>query len=169
MLFRRRDKLALWHRARQYVWPSMGWGRTFHYFRHRIFRNTLSTHDIAGGLALGVAVSFTPLIGTHLLQAFSFAWLFRLNVLAAFAGTVFGNPWTFPFIFWLDYKVGIFLFGLFGVDGIPALMLLTGGVVCALLVWPLTYAMLYYPVKGAQRAYRLQKILRHRKKKKGSA
>lgn len=168
MLFRRRNNPGLWHKARQYVWPSMGWTRTYHYFRHRIFRNTLGTHEIAGGMAVGMAVSFTPLIGTHLLQALLFAWLFRLNVLAAFAATVIGNPWTFPFIFWLDYRVGAWVFGLFGMEGAAALMMLVGGVLCALLVWPLAYMVLYYPVKGAQRAYRLQKILRRRKGKKAS-
>ena len=33
----------------------------------------------------------------------------RGNLIAATVGTIFGNPWTFPF-FYLDYKIGVLFY-----------------------------------------------------------
>ena len=182
-MFRRREKQTLIRRIREAIWPSMGWNRTYDYYRHRIFRRSTSTYQIAAGLAIGVAVSFIPLIGTHFFQAIFLAWMARTNILAAFIGTAFGNPWTFPLIFWLDYKIGTLIFGAFGREGQIALPpeltwgylldnpmslflpMVAGGYVCALLVGPLVYGMIYYPVKGMRRSYRYQRIKRLRRRR----
>jgi len=165
------------------IWPSMGWRRTYHYFRHRLFRNSDSSHKITGGLATGCAVSFTPFIGTHLLQAAFFAWIFRLNVLAALIGTIIGNPWTFPAMFWLDYQVGDFVFQLFGIEEMVALPevltleylfqnplklflpMTLGGIIFALICWPLAYLALFFPVKVMRRAYYYQRLRLKRRKR----
>ena len=55
-------------------------------------------NSVAIGVACGVAVSFTPFVGAHLVLAMLTAWFLRGNVVAAVLGTAFGNPWTFPFI-----------------------------------------------------------------------
>ena len=34
------------------------------------------------------------------------AWILRGSMAAAIIGTLFGNPWTFPFIWYLSYEVG---------------------------------------------------------------
>ena len=62
--------------------------------------------SVAIGMAWGVAVSFTPLLGFHLIICYLGTWLMKGNLIAATVGTIIGNPWTFPFIFYLDYKVG---------------------------------------------------------------
>ena len=62
--------------------------------------------SVAIGIAWGVAVSFTPLLGFHLIICYLGTWLMKGNLIAATVGTIIGNPWTFPFIFYLDYKVG---------------------------------------------------------------
>ena len=61
-------------------------------------------------MAWGVAVSFTPLLGFHLIICYLGTWLMKGNLIAATVGTIIGNPWTFPFIFYLDYKVGTTIF-----------------------------------------------------------
>ena len=61
-------------------------------------------------MAWGVAVSFTPLLGFHLIICYLGTWLMRGNLIAATVGTIVGNPWTFPFIFYLDYKIGTTIF-----------------------------------------------------------
>ena len=66
--------------------------------------------SVAVGMAWGVSVSFTPLLGFHLIICYLGTWLMRGNIIAATVGTVIGNPWTFPFIFYLDYKVGTTIF-----------------------------------------------------------
>jgi uncharacterized protein (DUF2062 family) len=58
------------------------------------------------GFAIGVAVSFTPLLGFHLLLTVALAWLLRGNVIAGGVGTAVGNPLTFPFIWASSYEVG---------------------------------------------------------------
>ena len=70
-------------------------------------------HDTSGSLAIGVAsgvaASFLPFIGLHFLIAALLALLFRGNVLASAIGTLFGNPWTFLFIWVADYRLGLWL------------------------------------------------------------
>lgn len=54
--------------------------------------------SIAVGVACGVAISFTPFVGFHMLLAAGSAWLLGGSIIASALGTVIGNPWTFPFI-----------------------------------------------------------------------
>jgi uncharacterized protein (DUF2062 family) len=149
----------------------MGWRRFLLYWRHRVFRTGDSAHRIAAGLASGAAASFNPFIGTHVAQALFLAWLLRANLLAAFIGTGLGNPATLPFLFWLSYKTGVAIIGLFGMSDVLALpadftlrtifheplrLLLPmalGGYACGLMCWPVTYALLYYPVRSARKLY----------------
>lgn len=75
-----------------------------------------STLSIAVGAAWGIAVSFTPFIGLHLLVGLFMAYLCRGNLLACLFGTSVGNPWTFPLFFYLDYRLGAFIVMEFGGD-----------------------------------------------------
>jgi len=178
MLFKRRTPQNFAVKIRESVWPSMGWDRTIDYFRHRVFRQAQSPHQVTAGLAIGAGVSFTPLLGTHFVQALFFAWAARVNMIAAFVGTAFGNPWTFPFLFWLDYQVGKYLFTLSGaaVMTLPDtalswnyllahplqlfLPMLAGGYICGLLFLPIAYGILYYPVRVMHKSYDLQRARR---------
>lgn len=175
MLFKRGKPQNMVTKMKESVWPSMGWDRTIDYFRHRVFRRAQSPHQVTAGLAIGAGVSFSPLLGTHFAQAIFFAWVTRVNMIAAFVGTAFGNPWTFPFLFWLDYQVGEYLFTLAGVTvmtlpEVPLtlgyllanplqlfLPMIAGGVVCGLLFLPVAYGILYYPVRVMQKAYHLER------------
>ena len=66
----------------------------------KLLQTNASPYAIAAGVACGVAVSFTPFVGFHLVLAMLTAFIIRANLSAAAIGTIFGNPWTFPFI-WL--------------------------------------------------------------------
>lgn len=66
---------------------------------------------IAKGFATGVAISFTPLVGFHLLLCLSIAKIMKQNGIAAALGTIAGNPWTFPFIWYLTLRLGDLLLG----------------------------------------------------------
>jgi uncharacterized protein (DUF2062 family) len=65
-----------------------------------------SSHEIAIGLACGISISFTPFLGLHALLAITLAWALRASMAAALIGTLFGNPWTFPFIWYFSYEIG---------------------------------------------------------------
>lgn len=112
MLFRRRNKLSIPQRFRLALWPSSGWRRTGLYVWHRLARLKDSPHGIAAGVASGVAISFTPFMGFHLIGAMGLALATRGNVLAAWIGTLVGNPWTFPLIWLVIYRIGAFALGL---------------------------------------------------------
>ena len=190
-IFKRRIKRGFWRKAREYVWPTMGWLRAANYYRHRIFRTGDSTYRITAGLAAGVGVSFSPFLGTHFLQSVVLCFILRGNWLASVIGTAFGNPWTFPFIFALTYKTGVFLCGAAGYGDFVALPddmalgrfmeqpfdflvflyshplkfllpMTVGGYVWCVLALPVSYALLYYPVRAARKAYRLQRMRRRR-------
>ena len=107
MLFRRRVRLGFFLSVRDLVWPRAGWRRTALYLKHRIARLPGTPHSIAIGLACGVAVSFTPLIGLHFVLAALIAWAVGGNVLASAIGTAIGNPWTFPLIWIGSWILGL--------------------------------------------------------------
>src|SRR5688500_14904919 len=81
-ILKRRRPQTLIKKTKEALWPTMGWMRTFNYYRHRMFRMGDSTYRITSGLATGIAVSFTPFLGTHLIQAFFLCWMFRSSWVA---------------------------------------------------------------------------------------
>lgn len=183
MMFKRRKPRGLLGNVREVFWPSMGWWRAIKYTKHRVIRLSDTTHKIAAGLAVGVAISFSPLVGLHFLQTAIICYLFRLNMLASFVGTAVGNPWTFPFIWWAGYTLGSYIFGLFGWQNgaaVPDEMTLNilwdiikaqpmqiflpwmlGGYLIGFIVWfPAYFA--FYPMvtagRAARRTVRLRRI-----------
>jgi len=111
MLFKRRSPTSFWQRLRSAVWPRKGFWRAPVYIYHRTVRLRGTPHAIAMGIAAGVIVSWTPLIGLHFLSAFAIAFVLGGNFFAAALGTAFGNPLTFPFIWLSTWKFGSFLLG----------------------------------------------------------
>jgi uncharacterized protein (DUF2062 family) len=139
-----------------------------------------STHSIALGLAIGVAIAFNPLLGTHFAQAALIAWLVRVNIPCALIGTLFGNPWTFPFIWWGGIKLGFYIFVLLGLDAsaelphhldfevlwhlirhAPLLVLLpwtVGGYLLGVLSMPITYVVCFWLVQAGKIARKKAKL-----------
>lgn len=62
--------------------------------------------SIAKGFATGVAMSFTPFVGFHILLSLMVVKITKQNGVAAVLGTIAGNPWTFPFIWYLTLHTG---------------------------------------------------------------
>lgn len=167
-MFARRTKLHPLKRIREFLWPSMGWSRMLRYYECRLLRLKDSNASIARGLSFGAAISFTPLPGTHIIGAASLSWLTRSNVVASVLGTLVGNPWTFPLMWWGAYKVGNKLFSALGlpmrdmpdvftwnhlVGEITAHPLelvipwVTGGFILTFLSWPVFYVLSFLLVK----------------------
>ena len=69
-------------------------------------------HRIAIAFGLGVYIGFSPLIGLHTAMVFLFAWLFRLNTIAVFLGSLIINPWTFGPLFGSCLWLGLKLYGM---------------------------------------------------------
>ena len=91
--------------------------RTKKYISLSIKRIKGSPQSLSLGLATGLSISFTPFIGLHALLAMFISWIIGGSMAAALIGTLFGNPWTFPFIWYLTYEIGqIINYGFFSYD-----------------------------------------------------
>lgn len=111
MVFKRRKKLHWSESVRGYILPRAGWRRTLTYLGHRLKRLPDSPTRIARGVAFGVFTSFSPFFGFHIIYAMALAKFLRGNMIAAAAGTFFGNPLTFPFIIGGAHRLGTFMLG----------------------------------------------------------
>lgn len=96
---------------RHTLWPRKGFMRPFLYRAKCALRLRDSVHAIAMGVAIGAFVSFTPLMGLHILLACGLAWVLRGNVVASVLGTAVGNPFTFPAIWLASYRTGSWILG----------------------------------------------------------
>ena len=117
-MFRRRERPSPLVHCRDFLWPRAGWRRTARYLAHRIGRLPGTPHGIAAGFGIGAAVSFTPFIGFHFVLALLGALVLRVSLPAALAGTLIGNPWSFPFIWAWIHTCGSWMLGL-GDEGMP--------------------------------------------------
>lgn len=177
-LFSRRIKKSFNKKARDFVWPRIGWSRVFSYYRKRLFRIKDNASAIACGVACGVAVSMTPFIGLHLLVTAGACLMLRGNIIAGMIGTLVGNPITFPFIWIISYYIGTFILGIeadptalkagLSYDIIKTqfmtlfLPLVLGGVLIAIPAWFATY----YPIKNVITRYQEMRKKRMSEKKK---
>ena len=103
--------MGLWGRLRHSLWPRKGLLRPFLYHAKCTLRLADNAHAIAIGAACGAFISFTPLMGLHILLGCALAWLLSGNMVAAAIGTAVGNPITFPAIWLASYRTGSFLLG----------------------------------------------------------
>ena len=110
MLFKTRQKSTFISKFFYLLWPKKGWKRIIKYISLRLKRLPGSPHSIALGFTFGVTAALTPLFGLHFLIGIFLAWLFRVSIVASLIGNLLGNPWTFPFICILNYKIGNFFY-----------------------------------------------------------
>ena len=172
VLFKRRQPRLWYQHLKEALWPTSGWQRAAQYIAHRVDRLQDTPYSIAAGLACGVAVSFTPLVGFHLLIALGLSWVIGGNMAAAAVGTIAGNPWTLPFIWALMYQTGALILGIddpVEISGILQLDNLFQGFrdVLVPVFWPMlvgcvpfviaSWVLVYFPVK------KVVKVRQHRK------
>lgn len=137
-MFRRRDPIPLWRRLRGWLWPDIGWRRLGIYLVKRVTRLPGTPHSIAAGLACGTALSFTPFIGLHAVLSVLLSFVVRGNYLAAVAGTLVGNPWTFPVIWVTTYQLGHYMLGSTPSRVAPEPELTSRWQEVRSLIWPMT-------------------------------
>lgn len=117
-MFRRRDRLTLGQRLRDFIWPRAGWWRASKYVVYRVRRLPGSPARIALGFACGAFVSFTPLFGLHYLMAVAVAWLLRGSIIASFLGANLG--WFYPLVLVWTYELGTRIMGASGAAPPPS-------------------------------------------------
>lgn len=112
-MFKRINKKSIFLKIKDFFFPSIGIRRSLNYNKHRLGRMNASSYQIAAGFACGAAVSFTPFIGLHFVISAIFAYIMRASIVSSAFGTIVGNPWTFPFIWFVTFETGVFILGMF--------------------------------------------------------
>ncbi len=64
---------------------------------------------LALSFAVGVYISVSPFFGIHTILAIILSLLFKLNKISTIAGSWINMPWTIPFVYYAEYKIGEFL------------------------------------------------------------
>jgi uncharacterized protein len=70
-----------------------------------------SRKTVAGGLALGLFIGFTPTMGAQIVLGGICAYFLRVNVPLALVGSLVTNPFTAALVYPLEYQVGVWLVG----------------------------------------------------------
>ena len=86
--------------------PGARWKRRFRLLYLRVLRLRGEPEEVAGGMAIGVAIGLTPTVPLHLVLGIFIAFLLGKSKLAAALGGQVANPLLLPFIYILDYRVG---------------------------------------------------------------
>ena len=109
MPFGRKKKKRLIISILNFMKFLFAFSRTKKYIALSLKRFKGSPQALSLGLATGIAISFTPFIGLHALLAIFISWIIGGSMAAALLGTLFGNPWTFPFIWYFTFEIGQFI------------------------------------------------------------
>ena len=109
MPFGRKKKKKLIISIYNFIKIFFAFSRTKKYISLSIKRIKGTPQALSLGVATGIAVSFTPFIGLHALLAIFISWIIGGSMAAALIGTLFGNPWTFPFIWYFTFEIGQFI------------------------------------------------------------
>ena len=108
-------------RRRHYRWlkylprrKHLKGGRLHRLVGDRLFAPELwapTRETTAKGLALGIFIGLTPTMGAQIILTGIAAIILRVNIPIALAGSLITNPFTAPFIYPLQYKLGVWLAG----------------------------------------------------------
>ena len=109
MPFGRKKKKKLIISLYNFIKIFFAFSRTKKYISLSIKRIKGTPQALSLGLATGIAISFTPFIGLHALLAIFISWVIGGSMAAALIGTLFGNPWTFPFIWYFTFEIGQYI------------------------------------------------------------
>jgi uncharacterized protein (DUF2062 family) len=80
-------------------------------FYNRFLRIRGTPRQVAMGFALGIFIGMTPFLGFHTVIAVMIASLGKWSKLAAGVGVFITNPFTAPFIYPLNYRLGVLVTG----------------------------------------------------------
>lgn len=77
----------------------------------RFLRIRGNPREIALGLAMGILIGMTPLIGLHTIIAIFIAAMFKWNKISAVIGVYITNPFTAPFVYTATFYTGSKIMG----------------------------------------------------------
>jgi uncharacterized protein (DUF2062 family) len=80
--------------------------KLFRYFEYKILHIDDTPHKISLGVAIGLFMAYSPLLGLHLLQIIILSILLRANKFAALVSTWVSNVFTYAIIYYPAYLIG---------------------------------------------------------------
>lgn len=83
-------------------------GRIKKYYQ-KLLHSHASTEEVAQGMALGVFISFTPMLLIHVPLGIFLAAILKKNEIATMIGVWVSNPLTMVPLYYATYKVGIWV------------------------------------------------------------
>ncbi|MBE2287702.1 MAG: DUF2062 domain-containing protein [Prosthecobacter sp.] len=89
--------------------PTMRWFAR-HFLDKRVWKPT--QHTLSGGMAVGMFITL-QLLPIQMPTATILAAIFRVNIPIAIAMCWLSNPFTIPFIAWLEYAIGKWFLALY--------------------------------------------------------
>jgi uncharacterized protein (DUF2062 family) len=89
--------------------------------RKRAYLWSFRTTEAVPALYAGWVLTMLPVMGGQIPIACIMALLFRANIMILVALQFVSTPFTVPFLWWLDYKVGYFITNLFGTEHIKSI------------------------------------------------
>ncbi len=81
----------------------------YRFLEYRVLHIEDSPHKIALGIALGLFIAWTPLLGLHILLVIALSMLLRANKFAALVSVWASNVFTFAIIYYPSYLLGNFI------------------------------------------------------------
>ena len=79
------------------------------FFEHKVIHIDDTPHKIALGIAIGLFVAWTPLLGLHIFIVIALSMLLRANKFAAFVSVWASNIFTYAIMFYPAYLLGNFI------------------------------------------------------------
>ncbi|MCA9132496.1 MAG: DUF2062 domain-containing protein [Planctomycetales bacterium] len=90
---------------------KLAWQRVKDFCVYRVLHADDPPHRLALGIAVGMFVTFTPLIGFQMMLSFFLAWLLGANKLVGVPLVWISNPFTIIPIYYPCYQLGCQLLG----------------------------------------------------------
>ena len=81
----------------------------FRFLEYKVVHIDDTPHKIAFGVAIGLFIAWSPLLGLHLLQIIILSILLRANKFAALVSTWVSNVFTYAIIYYPAYLLGNFI------------------------------------------------------------
>ncbi|MDR2735817.1 MAG: DUF2062 domain-containing protein [Puniceicoccales bacterium] len=96
-------------------------GRFANSARKRSYLWSFRVTEAVPALYAGWVLTMLPVMGGQIIIACILSLLFRANIMILVALQFVSTPFTVPFLWWLDYKVGYFVTNIFGTEHLKSI------------------------------------------------
>lgn len=104
---------GVWANVREFLWPSMGMRALARLMWLKLVRQAGRPHYVALGAALGIAVAFFPILGTHTILLIILCGLLGGSFVASMvSSSILSNPWVIGPVWAVSFHLGRKILGM---------------------------------------------------------